>query len=96
MSQLGGGDSSAGGAGADTTPPAISKLRMTHRRFKVRRNASAFLFSLSEDSRASVAIARCVKLRKLTHGRYRATVGAVDAAGNRAAPRRVRFSIVRR
>jgi hypothetical protein len=34
--------------------------------------------------------------RKLTPGRYRATVGAVDAAGNRAKPKRVSFRIVRR
>jgi Tol biopolymer transport system component len=119
-----------GAGGADTTRPVISGLRMTRTRFAVRRRASAFVFSLSEDSRASVAIARCSKLRKRTcrryrvvatltrahaeqgrnriafsgkigsrklkPGRYRATVGAVDAAGNRAVPRRVRFRIVRR
>jgi Tol biopolymer transport system component len=130
-SQLGGGDSSAGGAGVDTTPPVLSGLRMTRKRFAVRRRASAFVFTLSEDSKTSVAIARCVKprkaarrcgryrvvatltrahtklgrnriafsgrigKRKLAPGRYRATVGAVDAAGNRAVPRRVRFSIRR-
>jgi hypothetical protein len=118
-----------GGAGADSTAPVISGLRMTRTRFAVRKRASAFVFRLSEDSRASVSIARCVKLRKRTcrryrvvatltrahakqgpnriafsgrigkrklkPGRYRATVGAVDAAGNRAVPRRVRFRIVR-
>jgi len=31
--------------------------------------------------------------RALPAGRYRATVGAVDAAGNRAAGQRVRFRI---
>jgi hypothetical protein len=33
--------------------------------------------------------------RKLAPGRYRATLGATDAAGNRAAVRRVSFTIVR-
>jgi Tol biopolymer transport system component len=124
------GQPGAGAGGADTTAPVISGLRMARSRFAVHRRASAFIFRLSEDSRASVAIARCVKLRKRTcrsyrvvatltrahakqgrnriafsgrigkrklkAGRYRATVGAVDAVGNRAVPRRVRFRIVRR
>jgi Tol biopolymer transport system component len=124
-------DAGQPGAGAaDTTPPVISGLRMTRSRFAVRKRASAFVFRLSEDSRASVAIARCVKLRKRTcrryrvvatltrahakqgrnriafsgrigkrklrRGRYRATVGAIDAAGNRGVPRRVHFTIIRR
>jgi Tol biopolymer transport system component len=150
-----GGPGPGGGAGAtDTTPPAIAKLRMLRKRFAVgkRRTAkvakrakrgSAFLFSLSEDARTSIAIARalpgrrkggrCVKprkglkrrctryvvvatltrtrtklganrvafsgrigARKLKPGRYRATVGAVDAAGNRAKAKRVTFRVVRR
>ena len=143
-----------GGPGTDKTPPVISKLRMTRKRFAVAKKrtalvsrrakrGSAFLFTLSENARASIAIARarpgrrsgkrCVKprkqlkrrctryvvqailtrtktkqgsnkvaftgrlgKRKLKPGRYRATVGAVDAAGNRAKPRRVSFRIVRR
>jgi hypothetical protein len=141
-----GGDDSA----ADTTAPVLSGLRMTRKRFAVARAAtpraarlrrgSAFTFSLSEDARTSIAIARalpgrlagprCVPSRGTTGrlcwrhfvvatltragtrrglnriafsgrlgrralpaGRYRATVGAVDAAGNGAAARRVRFRI---
>jgi hypothetical protein len=138
----------------DTTPPVISKLRMTRKRFAVAKKrtalssrrpkrGSAFLFALSENARTSIAIARalpgrrsgkrCVKprrklkrrctryvvratltrtktkqgankvaftgrvgKRRLKPGRYRATVGAVDAAGNRAKPKRVSFRIVRR
>jgi Tol biopolymer transport system component len=143
-----------GGPGTAKTPPVISKLRMTRKRFAVAKKrtalvsrrakrGSAFLFTLSENARTSIAIARarpgrrsgkrCVKPRKklkrrctryvvqatltrtktkqgpnkvaftgrlgkrrLKPGRYRATVGAVDAAGNRAKPRRVSFRIVRR
>jgi hypothetical protein len=142
------------GATADTTRPLISRLRMLRKRFAIAKKrtalssrrakrGSAFLFTLSENARTSVAIARalpgrrsgkrCVKPRKrlkrrctrykvlatLTRtktriganriaftgrtksrrfrpGRYRATVGAVDAAGNRAKPKRVKFRIVRR
>lgn len=140
--------------GGDTTAPAISHLRMLRKRFAVARKptaksarrarrGSAFLFTLSEDARTSIAIARalpgrragkrCVKprrglkrrctryavvstltrtktrrgpnrvafsgrigTRKLRPGRYRATVGAVDAAGNRAKAKRVTFRVVRR
>ena len=140
--------------GADVTAPAISRLRMLRKRFAVAKKrtaksarrakrGSAFLFTLSEDARTSIAIARalpgrrsgkrCVKPRKrlkrrctryrvvstltrtktkqganriafsgrigarrLKPGRYRATVGAVDAAGNRAKARRVSFRVVRR
>jgi hypothetical protein len=145
-----------GGPGTkDTTPPAISRLRLTRKRFAVAKKRTAitsrrrakrgttFLFTLSENARTSIAIARarpgrrsgkrCVKprkklkrrctrfvvqatltrtktkqgankvaftgrlgKRKLKPGRYRATVGAVDAAGNRAKPRRVSFRVVRR
>jgi Tol biopolymer transport system component len=146
----------SGGPGGtkDTTPPVITRLRMTRKRFAVAKKrtalvarrakrGSAFLFTLSENARTSIAIARalpgrrsgkrCVKprkrlkrrckryvvvrtltrtktkkgpnrvaftgrigARKLKPGRYRATVGAVDAAGNRAVPKRVTFRIVRR
>jgi Tol biopolymer transport system component len=143
----------AGGV-ADTTPPVITSLRMSRTRFTVAKGrtalsakrakrGSAFLFSLSENARVSIAIAqalpgrrkgaRCVRPRKglkrrctryavlatltrsntrqgaakvtfsgrignrkLRPGRYRATLGAVDAAGNRAIPRRVSFRVVRR
>ena len=37
-----------------------------------------------------------IRRRVLRPGRYRATVRAVDAAGNRSAPRRVAFTVVRR
>jgi Tol biopolymer transport system component len=142
------------GGGGDTTAPAISRLRMLRKRFAVAKKrtaksarrakrGSAFLFTLSEDARTSIAIARalpgrrsgkrCVKprkglkrrctrykvvstltrtrtkrganriafsgrigARKLKPGRYRATVGAVDAAGNRAKAKRVTFRVVRR
>ena len=43
-----------------------------------------------------VAFAGRVGRRTFPPGRYRATVGATDAAGNRALPRRVRFRIVER
>jgi hypothetical protein len=143
-----------GGGVSDTTPPAISRLRMLRKRFAVAKKhtalsarrakrGSAFLFTLSENARTSIAIARarpgrrsgkrCVKprkglkrrctrytvvatltrtrtklganrvafsgrigKRKLKPGRYRATVGAVDAAGNRAKAKRVAFRVVRR
>jgi hypothetical protein len=143
------------GGSTDTTRPVISRLRMLRKRFAVAKKrtalsarrrtkrGSAFLFTLSEDARTSIAIARalpgrrsgkrCVKprknlrrrctryktlatltrtktkqganriafsgrlgSRKLKPGRYRATVGAVDAAGNRAARKRVTFRVVRR
>ena len=142
------------GGGGDTTAPAIGRLRMLRKRFAVAKKrtaksarrakrGSAFLFTLSEDARTSIAIARalpgrrsgkrCVKPRKglkrrctryrvvstltrtktkrganriafsgrigarrLKPGRYRATVGAVDAAGNRAKAKRVAFRVVRR
>ena len=145
---------SGGPGGGDTTAPAITRLRMLRKRFAVAKKrtaksarrakrGSAFLFTLSEDARTSIAIARalpgrrsgkrCVKprkglkrrctrytvvstlirtktkqgvnriafsgrigARKLKPGRYRATVGAVDAAGNRAKARRVTFRVVRR
>jgi hypothetical protein len=35
-----------------------------------------------------------VRGRALARGRYRAVVQAIDAAGNRAAPRRVSFTVV--
>ena len=88
---------------------------------------SAFVFSLSEDARTRIAVARAtltgrragarfvrvgtltrartrqginrvaftgrIGTRRLAPGRYRATVRAVDAAGNRSAPRRVPFRI---
>jgi hypothetical protein len=143
-----------GGPGADTTVPVLSEVRMTRRRFRrgakptaisAAKRGSAFVFTLSEDARTSIAIARqrpgrrvkgrCVKptrrnrarkrckrfvvrgtltraqtgqglnrvpfsgrlgTRKLPLGRYRATLAAVDVAGNRSAPRRVRFRLVRR
>ena len=145
-----GGPGGPDGGGADTTAPVLSGLRMTRKRFAVAaaatpraarlRRGSAFAFSLSEDARTSIAIARalpgrraggrCLRLRGATGrrctrhvvvatltraetrrglnriafsgrlgpralpaGRYRATVGAVDAAGNRAAGQRVRFRI---
>ena len=149
-----GGGPGPGPGGADTTAPALSAVRMTRRRFRVGRKptaiaaakrGSAFVFTLSEDARTSIAIARqrpgrrvkgrCVKptrrnrarkrcrrfvvrgtltraqtkqgpnrvafsgrlgKRKLQRGRYRATLAAVDAAGNRSAPRRVNFRVVRR
>ncbi|HZB77691.1 MAG TPA: hypothetical protein VE526_15780 [Solirubrobacteraceae bacterium] len=51
------------------------------------------------DTRAGrnrVAFTGRVGRRTFPSGRYRATVGATDAAGNRAVPRRVRFRIVER
>ena len=144
------GDGGAAAGGSDTAAPVLSGVRMTRKRFAVARAAtpraaglrrgSAFAFSLSEDARTSIAIARarpgrragglCVRprgatgprctrftvvatltragtrrganriafsgrlgRRALPAGRYRATVGAVDAAGNRAAPRRLGFRI---
>jgi len=142
------------GSTADKTRPVVSRLRMLRKRFAVAKKrtalssrrakrGSAFLFTLSENARTSIAIARarpgrrsgkrCVKPRKrlkrrctrfvvlatltrkktklganrvaftgrlgsrrLKPGRYRATVGAVDAAGNRAVPKRVSFRVVRR
>ena len=149
-----GGGPGPGGGGADTTAPVLSDVRMTRRRFAVARKrtprvaakrGSAFRFTLSEDARTSIAIARarpgrrvggrCVKptrkrrsrprcrrhvvratltragtvqgpnrvgfsgrigRRKLARGRYRATLAAADAAGNRSERAHARFRIVRR
>jgi Tol biopolymer transport system component len=58
----GGGDGGAGPGGdpsADTAAPAITRLRMTRRRFAPRRSGTAFVFRLSEDARTAIAIRRC-------------------------------------
>ena len=65
----GGGRGGGGGPAADTTAPVVSGLRMTRPRFAVARGrtartaraprGSAFVFRLSEDARATIAIKRC-------------------------------------
>ena len=62
-------------------------------RYTVRVDADAHE---DEAGREQVAFTGRLGTRKLKPGRYRATVGAVDAAGNRAKARRVTFRMVRR
>ena len=57
-------------------------------RFKLRRATVA--------GRNRVAFSGKVGRKRLKPGRHRATLRAVDAAGNRSAPRRIRFRVVRR
>ena len=63
----------------DSTKPVIRRFRMTHRRFRVRRRATAFRFNLSEPARARIVIRRLG--RKVGEIRRR----GLDAGGNRIA-----------
>ena len=151
----GGGPGPGPGGGApDATAPVISGVRVTNKRFRVgasrtalsarrAKRGTAFVFTLSESARTTIAIAqrlpgrkkgkKCVKPRKglkkrctrfvakvaltrtkavqgvnrvaytgrtrkgaLKPGRYRATLRATDAAGNRSKARTVNFTVVRR
>jgi hypothetical protein len=143
-----------GGGAPDTTAPVISGVRLTNKRFRVgakrtalsarrAKRGTAFVFTLSESARTTVAIAqrlpgskkgkKCVKPRKglkkrctrfvakvtltrtktgrganrvvysgrtakgrLRPGRYRATLRATDAAGNRSKAKTISFTVVRR
>jgi hypothetical protein len=145
----------APGPSLDRTPPSISSLSLTHRRFRVASKTTpvsartraplgtTFRYSLSERARVTLTIhralpgrrvgrscrkptrsnrtrRRCTRYvragtltrrnkgpgrvrtafsgrigrRKLAPGNYRATVGASDAAGNRATTRKISFSVV--
>jgi hypothetical protein len=46
----------------DRTKPVLSRVRMTHRRFRVRRGATAFRFALSEPARMRIVIRRFGRL----------------------------------
>ena len=62
-----GGGAGGGGAAAppptgDRTKPEVRRLRMTHRRFRPRRRATAFRFALSEPARMRIVIRRLGRL----------------------------------
>jgi Tol biopolymer transport system component len=115
----------------DATRPRLSKLSMTHRRFRVGkppRRGTTFRLSLSERADLTIRIDRCVKRKRgrcrryrkagslialdrpagrsktaftgrigrkpLKPGRFRATVIAVDPAGNRSRAARVLFRVL--
>jgi hypothetical protein len=65
------------GPGPDTTRPVVRKLGMTHRRFRVRRGATAFRFRLSERSSVKIVIKRrgkrvgTIRRRGLSKGAHR-------------------------
>jgi hypothetical protein len=69
------------GPGADTKKPVVRKLRMTHRRFRPGRRATAFRFRLSEKSTVTIVIKR--------RGRR---VGTIRRRGLSAGPRRIFFN----
>jgi hypothetical protein len=142
------------GTGPDTTAPQITGAKLSRKRFRVGRRATAriaakrgtaFKFTLSEAATVTIALkkaakgrkkaGRCVKptrtlrtrkactrfvakgkltrggvpagavrvkftgrvgRRALRPGRYRAVLRATDAAGNRSAPVKLAFRVVRR
>jgi hypothetical protein len=127
----GGGPGGGGGGAPDTTRPVVSRLHVTHKRFRLgtkrtavsakrHKRGTTFVFKLSERARVTIAIAKRSKNRvtltrsaareglnhvafsgrtkrgRLQPGRYRATVRAKDAAGNRSKARTVTFTVVRR
>jgi hypothetical protein len=65
------------GPGADTRKPVVRKLGMTHRRFRVRRGATAFRFRLSEKANVKIVIKRrgkrvgTIRRRGLSKGAHR-------------------------
>ena len=62
---------------ADTTKPVVRKFGMTHRRFRVRRGATAFRFRLSERSTVKIVVKRrgkrvgTIRRRGLSKGAHR-------------------------
>jgi plastocyanin len=89
----GGGPS---GTGGDRTAPAVSRVALTRKRFRVaprtgraRRAGTTFTFSLSEPARVRIAISRAVKRRGRT--RYVAA-GALPRRGLKGGANRVSFS----
>jgi hypothetical protein len=103
----------------DVTAPVAERFRITPRRFRPRRRATAFRFALSEPADVRIVIRRRgrrigaigradrplganrirfsgrLRGRALKPGRYVAVLSATDAAGNRSAPVRVRFRVLR-
>jgi hypothetical protein len=75
----GGGPPTGGPAPPDTVRPVVSRFRMSHRRFRVRRRATSFRFGLSEPATVRIAIER--------RGRGVGTIRRRLDAG----PQRVRF-----
>jgi hypothetical protein len=65
------------GPAPDTTKPVLRKLGMTHRRFRVRRGATAFRFRLSEKATVKIVVKRrgkrigTIRKRGLSKGAHR-------------------------
>ena len=57
----GGGPGGGGGPTGDRTKPVVSRFRMAHRRFRVRRRATSFKFDLTEPGRGRIVIRRLGK-----------------------------------
>ena len=63
------------------TRPVVSRFRMTHRRFRVRRHATAFKFNLSDPGRVRLVIRK-----------FGRKVGEIRRRGLAAGPNRIPFS----
>jgi hypothetical protein len=105
---------------ADTTPPRLSGVSLSRKRFKLARGA-LLRFSSSEAGKLSIAVSKGRKKagrpiavltreisagrgklvlrgrigeKRLRPGRYRLTLTATDAAGNRSKPVRLAFAVL--
>jgi hypothetical protein len=74
----------------DRTKPVLSRVRMTHRRFRVRRRATAFRFTLSEPARMRIVIRRLGRLAGQIRRRGLPAGSNRIAWGGRLRGRRVR------
>jgi hypothetical protein len=79
--QTGGGNNPPPPPPGDVTRPGLRRLRMTHRRFRPQRRATAFRFVLSEQADVRIAIRRRGK-----------RIGAIVRADRPAGPNRIYFS----
>jgi hypothetical protein len=77
--QSGGGGTAAPPPSGDRTKPVLSRVRMAHRRFRVRRRATAFRFALSEPAGVRIVVRR--------RGRYMGQIRrrALSSGSNRIA-----------
>jgi hypothetical protein len=87
----------------DMTPPTVTQLRQAHRHVSLRLSEQAtVVLVMSQRGRVRAVLVRAgagpgvvrISLGRLHAGRYRATVTAIDGAGNRSRPRSLKFKLV--